>query len=695
MRRRADLRAVPFSPKLATSVAQLISNSLADSTVSMAMTFDAERAQGPQTGARGRAAGSGIVLAADRSDSFRQARRHTQFVKFLRLVLPASGAVMCLIYVGALIGSDGLTGALPEVAIPRITPQDLAMQNPNYDGVMDDGGTYRVAAARARQNFDRTDFIELEAITGDLVAKDKTATKLTAVSGVFNHKENVLELKEKIEIRSDNGFSVDLTSAVVRTKEGRINSEEPVRVGFPAGAVTAKRLEIRQKLREVTFVDEVVARLVPPVKPATAVAAPSPALLGSAEGPVDITAARLDIQDIDKRAIFTGTVRAAQAGAVMETPEMTVFYDGGSALPGPAAAQGTAAGKLTRIVAKGPFVMTRATGDRVTGDGASFDAVAETGVLEGNIVMTSVPDRRVTADRVDLDQGRDSAVLTGHVVVVNGETVLRGRRLAIDRAAGRTSLTAPPMAGSGPGRISARFVQKTGGGKTPEPAVATTGAAGIAQFKTSPGEPLEVEADSLDVDDTARIAIFRGDVVTKQGDVTMRSAEIRASYTGSARLADTAGTGQAGSGGSTQLSQIDATGAVVVSTGDGRKVTGNTARYEAKSNSVVVSGDVELSQAGTVVRGNRLAIDMATGKATIDTTSQKILAKPQEGWSSDVQGRSTGGRPSAIFFPDELRKAQDGGEAKSGKSSKPKTPPAGTGSDPGGWSSETVSPDRP
>ncbi len=654
----------------------------------MAMTFDAERAQSSRTGTGERSTGSGIVLAADRSDSFRQARRHTQVVRFLRVALPASGALMCLIYIVALVGSDGFSNAMPDVAIPRITPQDLAMQNPNYDGVMDDGGTYRVAAARARQNFDRTDFIELEAITGDLVAKDKTATKLTAASGVFNHKENVLELKEKIEIRSDNGFSVDLTSAVVRTKEGRINSDEPVRVGFPAGGVTAQRLEIRQKEREVTFVDEVVARLVPPAKSANAMAAipPSPAspgqaLLGSSEGPVDITAARLDIQDLDKRAIFTGNVRAVQAGAVMETPEMTVFYDGGSALPGTAAAEGPAGGKLTRITAKGPFVMTRPAGDRVTGDGATFDAVAETGVLEGHIVMTSVPDRRVTADRVELDQGRDSAVLTGQVVVVNGETVLRGRRLAIDRAVGRTSLTAPPMAGSGPGRISARFVQKNSGAKKPEPAAAAGGAS-IAQFKTSPGDPLEIEADSLDVDDTARIAIFRGDVVTKQGEVTMRSSEIRASYTGSARLADTAG--EAGGGGGSQLSQIDAMGAVVVSTADGRKVTGNTARYEPKSNSVVVSGDVELSQAGTVVRGNRLAIDMATGKATIDTTAPKILAKPKEGWSSEVQGRSTGGRPSAIFFPDQLRNAMEGAEPKS------KAP----GSDPGGWSSETLPSER-
>lgn len=664
----------------------------------MVMTFDAGHTPGPRGGSAARSTGAGIVLVADRSDSFLKARRHTQLVKVLRLALPALGVVMCVGFVGALMGSGGYGSGLPDIPLPRITSQDLSMQNPNYDGVTEDGGTYRVAAVRARQDFKATDIIELEGISGDFVGKDKSATKLSATRGTFNHKENVLVLKEKIEIRGDNGFTADLTSAVVRTRENRINSDEPVRVGFPAGAVTAKRLEIRQKLREVTFVDDVAARLVPPVKKqndAASVAAPlaagAPALLGTSNGPVDITAARLDIQDTDKHAIFTGNVRAAQAGAALETPEMTVFYEGGSALPGAADASAGSAGRLTRIAAKGPFVMTRDNGDRVTGNAALFDAVAETAVLDGDIVMTSVPNRRVTADRVELNQRADGAVLTGQVSVVNGDTVLKGRRLAIDRSAGYSSLTSPPMAGSGPGRISARFVQKAGSGKSasvPAPEAASEGL--IANFKTSPGAPLDVDADSLDVDDNAKLATFRGDVVTRQGEVTMRSAEIRATYTGSARLADTGGGADAGSSGESQLSRIDATGGVVVTAGDERKVTGDTARYEAKTSHIVVSGNVELSQQGTVVRGNRLSIDMTTGKATIDTTAAaKAVAKPSEGWSSEVQGRSTGGRPSAIFFPDELRKVQAGSGQKT-KKAKPtadaEVPSAGTD----GWSSETV-----
>ncbi len=168
----------------------------------MVMTFEAAHTPGPRRGARPRSTGAGIVLVTDRSDRFLKARRHTQLVKILRLALPTVGVAMCVGFVGALMGSGGYGSALPDIPLPRITSQDLSMQNPNYDGVTEDGGTYRVAAERARQDFKATDIIELEGISGDFVGKDKSATKLSATRGTFNHKENVLVLREKIEIRA-------------------------------------------------------------------------------------------------------------------------------------------------------------------------------------------------------------------------------------------------------------------------------------------------------------------------------------------------------------------------------------------------------------------------------------------------------------------------------------------------------------
>ncbi len=650
----------------------------------MSMTIDAD-----STRSGARPTGAGIVVVQDRTDDFRKARRHSKVVRVLRGVCPALAIAILGFYGFALLRTAGITADLPQVSIPRITTKDLSMHNPTYDGVTEDGGTYRVSAARARQDFKQTDIVELEEITGDLLSREKSKTTLAAVRGTFNHKKNVLELMEKIEIRSDDGLSADLTSATVLTKEGLITSKEPVIVGFPAGTVRSRELTIRQKVREVTFLDEVVARLNPPArKPeevAKAATTTASTLFGGSDGPVDITAARLDVQDAKKTAIFTGNVQAAQAQAKLETPEMTVNYEGEAQPSGAAASTAAAAGgKVKRIDAKGPFVITRGTTDRVTGDNASFDVANETALLEGRIVMTAVPDRRVTADRVELDQRADSALLTGSVVVVNGDTVLKGRRLFIDRKNGRTSMTAPPMSGSGPGRIAAHFVQKKADAKKPaEPEKKSAG--GVADFRTSPNAPLDIDADSLDVNDTAKVAIFRGDVVARQGEVTMRSAAIKAYYTGAARLADVSGEPEgvaARQDGSTQLTRIETEGKVTVTTADGRKVTGDWAKYDAKANAVTVGGDVELTQGMSVVRGSRLLIDMVSGKATIDTAGPKTVAQPAGGgWSTDsgAAGRSTGGRPSAIFFPNQLRNSQGGSATRK----------SGTGNA-SGWSSETI-----
>ena len=44
--------------------------------------------------------------------------------------------------------------------------------------------------------------------------------------------------------------------------------------------------------------------------------------------PVDIASNRLDIDDVEKTALYTGEVVATQAGATMTSPEMTVTYEG-------------------------------------------------------------------------------------------------------------------------------------------------------------------------------------------------------------------------------------------------------------------------------------------------------------------------------------------------------------------------------
>jgi lipopolysaccharide transport protein LptA/LPS export ABC transporter protein LptC len=623
-------------------------------------------------------------MAGDRSAEFRKARRRTVVVRFLRLALPASAGMLLLGYGLTIIQTAGWGTSLPEIALKKILPEDLAMHNPHYEGFGEDGSSYAFAAKTAQQELANLNQIKLNEITGNVIQPDKTRTDITAVRGLFNHTAGVLDLYEQIDVVSQSGLKAKLTRATIVTKENLITSDEPVFIEFPSGNIRAKNMRLRQKAREATFADTVEVELTPPPSSPSAAKPKAPgneeSLFSAENGPVKINAARLDVNDTSQVAVFTGNVMVNQAGAELSTPELEVTYEGGGMMgmnakdkaKTPDQTAAGAAGKVRRIVAKQPVVMTRTSGEIVTTDNADFDAPNETAILTGNVVMSSGEDRRASADRVDLNQRDDTAVLTGNVFVNQGENELTGGRLLIERKSGRAELTTPPALGNGPGRVSARLVRtdaKAAAKQKPKPKVPDQ-VEGIATFKTDPNAPIHIQADQLDLDDTAKVAIFRGNVSADQGGFIINCAELYAHYSGEAGLADVTKTG--GKKAQTELTRIEAKKNVFISSSEGRTASGEQAEFNAKTNVITMGGDVVLAQGDNMVRGTRLLIDMSTGETKIDTAPPKTAAQPSGGgWVTQAPegggGAQNSGRASAVFFPQQLK----AGVAKEA----PKTPP--------------------
>jgi LPS export ABC transporter protein LptC len=658
-----------------------------------------------RTSGRSGRPGSSIAVAGDRTHDYLRARRHSSMVRTLRWALP----VLCIgiggTYVASLMRISEFTSTLPSIAIPKILPENLTMDNPHYEGFGKDGSSYEISAKTAQQDLQNLSLIKLEGITGRLIETDKNVTRMTGARGIFNHNTNVLELTDAIDIDSDSGLKAKLSSATITAKEGLITSKEPVVVEFPGGSVSSSSLVIRQKLREATFIDAVKARLTPRPSPRADNAAKSEArasLLMPSGAPIDITAAKLDIKDAQKIAAFSGAVVAQQAETTLTSPELIVHYlsnavsdpdktDAKAALK--SAGQASNAGKVSHIEVKGPVVMTRGTTDRVTSDAAEFLADKEQAILMGNVIMTSGADRTAQSDQVELDMRADSALLKGNVVVVSGTNELRGRQLFVNRQSSFMSLTAPQGV-PGPARISARFTQASGSGKKSAKSGSEEAAKpGLGTFKTDPDAPVDIEADHLEANDTSKVAIFRGDVRVRQGAFLMRTPELQAHYTGEAGLGDVAGTEstEKPKGEAAQLARIEAKGKVIVTSKDGQTVTGDRAVFDAKTNTVTMSGDVVLTQGQNVVKGTRLVINMTSGESKIETAPSGTIASPGGGgWLTKapdgVSQRPNQGRPSAVFYPNELKAMRDGG--KSGTSSA--QPPKG-----GTWEASTASPTAP
>ncbi len=631
------------------------------------------------TDTNGRHSPTGTAPAAwstgsDRSRAFARARRHSMLVRWLKVLLPI-GAVAVLSSYGIFVQHSVKIGdGQLKIGPVAFSSDVLTMHNPQYEGYSKDGSRFSVSARTAEQDVGQKGPIRLSTIEGSIVQPDKTVTTLSATRGVFDSKANELELSEAIKIKSSDGMAARLTRAKVFMKESRIVSDEPVTVEMAAGTLNGNNMVLLQKTREVTFSGGVAARLTPQSRPAASPerakrSTPASSLIGAGDGPVDVTAPTLTVNDARKTAVFSGNVRAEQDGSVLTASELGVLYDGGgrSEEAGkPAGIASPAAGRVKRILARESVVLTRGS-DRVTADLAEFDAAGETAVLTGAVTFTSGPDRRAVADRADLDMKAETALLTGAVIVSQGKNSLKGRRLFVDRKNGTMQLSSPAEGGQPAGRIESRF-QQPDAKPAKQDAASDADGAGL-RFRTDPNAPIEIDADILDVDDKARTATFRGDVHAVQGDFSIRTVELVATYSGQAgvNLLQEQPNAEA-KGGAAQLQRVQARKKVVVTSKDDHSATGDWADFDVKANTVVLGGDVTLTQGRNVVRGPRLVIDMTTGLSRMETSrpanghTAGAEAQPESANGSAAKsgpqgwpGGNCGGRMCAVFYPKDAK----------------------------------------
>lgn len=155
----------------------------------------------------------------------------------------------------------------------------------------------------------------------------------------------------------------------------------------------------------------------------------------------------------------------------------------------------------------------------------------------------------------------------------------------------------------------------------------------LGGFATDPNEPIEIEADSLEVEDKRQTATFIGNVLAVQGATKLRSDRLQATYAPGA------------DGGKTQVREIYATGKVHVLSKDDQSADGDWARYVVADRKIVMGDSVLLRQGKNVIRGTKLFIDLNTGRSRVAGGAEADTAKP-----------GSKGRVKALFQPSNAPK---------------------------------------
>lgn len=620
-----------------------------------------------------------------------RARRHTLIVRTLRFVLPIIAVGVVGLYVASAMSSLDLVGKLAQLPIPTITPENVTMDNPRYEGFSGDGGSYVVRARTARQDFKQTELIHLNEISGEMIDSRKVRTEMKAASGIFHTKTNVLNLLGGIDISSNDGIAGRLASATVFAKRGVILSKEPSTLKMRQGEISSNQLMIWQKKRKVMFVGDVKTRLTPPPDETTngsteagENAGKAEQLIGSSNEPVDIASNLVRVEDVKSTASFVGQVKAVQGDQILHSERLDVFYENQDGAPaGQAGIPGAGSGRVTRMASSTPIIITRGDTERITADSLDVNAIDEVAVLAGNVEMASGEERSARSDFAEIDARNDTALLTGDVIVTQGPNEVRGGRLLINRRLGTSHLVSPAAPGQPEGRIFAKL-QRDGraagsSGARSGNETGTMQGMTVGTFKTDPDAPVNVEADELTVSEIQKTVQFLGDVRAVQGGFSIRTSKLIAHYTGGGSLLDPAGqdSESAGESSGAQLTRISAREKVLVSSSGGQSATGDWAEFDVEGNSVTLGGDVVITQGKNIVRGTRLKIDMTSGNSMIETAPEAAGA----GWASTMQPdggtakpvaapggvAARGGRPSAVFYPTQFK--QKNGDKQSGKSS--------------------------
>ncbi|MYZ47638.1 LptA/OstA family protein [Propylenella binzhouense] len=149
-------------------------------------------------------------------------------------------------------------------------------------------------------------------------------------------------------------------------------------------------------------------------------------------------------------------------------------------------------------------------------------------------------------------------------------------------------------------------------------------------LSTDSDQPIQIEADQLEVQDAKKLAIYRGNVRVLQGNTVLKTAELRVYYTGrpgggAAQSASTS-TPQGGPAGSS-VERIEAYGGVVVQS-DTQTATGNRAVFEMAKDTVTLIGNVVLTEADNVVRGERLVVNLKTKEAKVEGGRVQTILAP-------------------------------------------------------------------
>ena len=180
----------------------------------------------------------------------------------------------------------------------------------------------------------------------------------------------------------------------------------------------------------------------------------------------------------------------------------------------------------------------------------------------------------------------------------------------------------------------------------------------MAGFSANRDQPVKITSNTLEVRDKSHQATFMGEVKLVQGDTTITCRALTVFYedtpTAGAKKGAPPPDANAPKQSNTQIKRAEAKGDVLITQKD-QTASGDNGVYDMKSNTMTLTGNVVVTQGTSVMRGERMVVNMTTGVTRVDG-SKPVELMMQPG-SKDGKGPTLTPQPAPTPAPPPAAKA--------------------------------------
>lgn len=214
------------------------------------MTEQTAQYRQPEITPRSAAAPAGLVLQPLR----RAGARYTRFVAWMKLLLPVFAAsVVALVVIWPQLQDKPETFRLGLSSISVHEKSGQQVVNARFTGSDAEDRPFTVTADSAMQRVGAGDSFELERPKADLAMADGSWIAVSALTGTYHKKQQILALEGGVNMFHDSGFEFRTRKAEIDLARGSARGQDPVSGQGPFGSLTASGFEVFDHGNRIIF----------------------------------------------------------------------------------------------------------------------------------------------------------------------------------------------------------------------------------------------------------------------------------------------------------------------------------------------------------------------------------------------------------------------------------------------------------